>query len=470
MNKQIKFITLLLLTLFFTGCLWVPPTKKHAVSEEDLNSIVIGRSTKKELYEILGKPNRLEHDKYCVYDVEWSYGFVIIPFQYGGAGYLSGKQYRILLEFDESDILRNYDIEKGKIKYNGKYGVVSKSALLNTHKTVLLWEKPITWPYTYYSKTIAGSCGKQLLAIKKKREPIWLINLETIEKVQLKKIKDVKYLNLSPDGRYLAYVSNSINVLDTATGQQVSIFKGHKPSDGSRKDPTVLDFFPDGNMIASGGHKGFVKIWETITGIEINSFKAYEGSVGFIAVSPDGKMLATAGDKSIILWDPLTGSEFDRIKSKGDYLHRFDTLKLPPKPHGYLPYGLKFSPTGNILAINKGSHVELIRINKRWKSFEGLEDVFLLPFGGWEPYIGRFIDFSKDGRHIAASNGSAIVWDIERRQKIWRHVVNYKNRRHTFFYFYDPYLIHAIAFSQNKELLVAATSKGVFQIKLQLQN
>jgi WD40 repeat protein len=457
MIKQTKIITPLLLTLFFTGCLWIPPTKKHAVSEKDLNSIVIGRSTKKELYEILGKPNRLEHDKYYVYDVEWSYGFLIIAGpQSGESFYLSGKQYRILLEFDESDILRNYDIEKGKFIYNGEYGVVSKSALLNTHKTVLLWEKPITWPYTYYSTTISGSCGKQLLAIGKKREPIWLINLETIEKVQLKKIKDVKYLKLSPDGRYLAYVSNSINVLDSASGQQVSIFKGHDVRFFLSSTP-VLDFFPDGNKIASGGHYGLVRIWETITGVEINSFKAYEGSVGSIAVSPDGKMLATAGGKSIILWDPLTGSEFDRIKSKDDYLHRFDTTQLP-----YLPfrYGLKFSPTGNILAINKGTHVELIRINKKHMSFEKFEDVFLLPFGGPEPYTWRFIDFSKDGRHIAASNGSAIVWDIERRQKIWRHVVNYKEKRSS--------RIHAIAFCRNNELLVAATRKGVFLIQLQL--
>jgi WD40 repeat protein len=428
------------------------------VSKRELNSIVIGRSAKKGVYEILGKPNCLEHEKYCVYDVEWCYGYLIIvaPGGVGGAE-LCTKQYRILVEFDQNDILKNYDIEKGFKKGGEQYGVVSKSASLGTHKTVLLWEKP---NLAFYHSTIATSSNKKLLAVKSIHGPVWLINLETIENVRLENTIDLKYFILSPDGRYLAYVLDFINVLDTATQGHVSIFKGHgKLSFWSRKSgPTVLAFFPDGNKIASGGRDGLVKIWEVTTGIEINSFKAYEGSVSSIAVSPDGKMLATAGVTGIILWDPLTGYDFDRIKSTGDL--------------EYLHYGLKFSPNGNILAINKGSHVELIRINKKWRSFEELEDVFLLPFAGSDYHTWRFIDFSRDGRNIAASNGSAIVWDIERQQKIWRHVVNPKNRRYTTWSRtpYDPSAIHAIAFCRNKKLLIVTTSKGVFLIKPQIQD
>jgi WD40 repeat protein len=452
MIKQIKFITLLLLTLLFIGCLWIPPvTKKHLVSKDKIDSFVIGRSTKKEVYEILGKPNCLEQEKYCVYEVESSRGLIIWAVPYGGGGVedLGGPQYRILLEFDQNDILKNYDIEKGTLKGRFKYGVVSKSATLKTHKTVLLWEKPPIWP-PFYSGAVTSS-NKQLLAIKVFYGPMWLVNLETNEKVKLENIKGVKNFKLSSDGRYLAYVSDFINTLDLVTQRQVSIFKGHSKTSfwSGKYGPTVLAFFPDGNKIASGGHAGFVKIWETITGIEINSFKAYKKSVSSIAVSPDGKMLATSGDTGIILWDPLTGNEIDRIKSAGDFK--------------YFPYGLKFSPNGNILAINKGSHVEIVRINKKGRSFEGLEDVFLLPFGGLQ-HLWRFIDFSKDGRKIAASNGSAIVWNIERQQKIWRHVANLERWS---FKGYPRDAIHAIAFCRNKKLLVVTTPMGVFLIKMQ---
>ncbi|MHC4457526.1 MAG: WD40 repeat domain-containing protein [Planctomycetota bacterium] len=458
MVKQIKFITLLLLTFFFTGCLWVPlVTKKHTVSKDEIDSFVIGRSAKKEVYEILGKPNCLEQKKYCVYEVESSRGLLIWAVPYGGgAGVedLGGPQYRILLEFDQNDILRNYDIEKGfKDSWSGsgiKYGVASKSASLKTHKTVLLWGKS---GQSFYHSTIATSSDKQLLAIKSIHGSVWLINLDTSENVRLENTRDLKYFKLSPDGRYLAYVLNFINVLDTATLRQVSIFKGHGKYSfwPIKSGPTVLAFFPDGNKIASGGRDGFVKIWEAMTGIEINSFKAYEKSVSSIAISPDGKMLATAGGTSIILWDPLTGYEFDRINNAGDLKN--------------LHYGLKFSPNGNILAINKGSHLELLRINKKWASFEGLEDVFLLPFAGREYNTWRFIDFSRDGRNIAASNGSSIVWDIERQRKIWRHVAIYNRWR-----WRGPDLpsaIHAIAFCQNKNLLIVTTDMGVFLIKMQ---
>jgi WD40 repeat protein len=413
MNKRIKFITILLLVFLFIGCLWIPPipTKKLTVSESELSSISIGGSTKKEVYKILGKPNRLNHEKYCVYEVERDYGYVIGEH---GVADLGGKQYRIFVEFDQKDILRNYDIEKGfqdSLTGSGiKYGVVSKSASLETHKTVLHWGESQLFDY---HSIIATSSNKKLLAVKSRHGPVWLINLETLENVRLEKTVEREYFILSPDGRYLAYILDFIRVIDTATEENVSIFKEHgKLSFWSRKSgPTVLAFFPDGNKIASGGRDGFVKIWEVTTGIEINSFKAYEGSVSSIALSPDGKMLATADDAGIILWDPLTGYALDRIDIVGNL--------------EYLPYGLKFSPNGNILAINKGSHVELIRINKNWRSLEKLDDVFLLPFGGMEYNTWRFIDFSRDGRTIAASNGSSIVWDIEKQRKKWRHVAIY---------------------------------------------
>ena len=470
MINQFILIFQLLLPLFFTSCIWIPAvTKSHTVSDNDLNSILIGHSTKNDVYKILGKPNCLERGKYCVYEVEYSYG--TLSYLSGSlfadtTSDLGGIQYRIVFKFDQNKILRDYDIEKGLQKYDDirKFPIEEESTPLNVKKEILLWENPnpdeTGWP-----PLISASSCELLLAVNNRSQgEIWLINRETMEKVNVKSSEDIIYFKLSPDGRYLAAVSDFIKVTDIVTQRQVSTFKGH----GTRKYQwhwiseldVVLDFFPDGNTIASGGHDGFVRVWETITGFEINSFKAYKESVLAIAVSPHGSMIATAGDTGIILWDSLTGNELDRINVEGDT--------------NYLSHGLKFSPNGTILAVNKGSHVELIRINQKQRNFESLEDVFLLPFAGnskpTRPW--HYLDYSRDGRYIAASNGSAVVWDVERKRKIWRYVPTiprytgwsrYKSTPGNYF----PTIIYAIALSRDKNELVVTTTEGVKTIKMQ---
>jgi WD40 repeat protein len=228
-------------------------------------------------------------------------------------------------------------------------------------------------------------------------------------------------------------------------------FKGHGgcsfwPPKGC---PNALAFFPDGDKVVTGDNGGVVKIWESRTGLPINTIKAHDSFVLHVIVSPNEKILATVGgDKSIKLWDPYTGIELGSIKSNA------------------IIGNIKFSPDSSILAMNCRSHVELWRIHQK-KGFEELIDVFLLPL--MPPLIGIFsppfaLDFSQKGNTIVASNNSAVVWDIVRRKKLWRYAAdyNYKRGRDT--------LILDIAFYHDERILRVSTRKGISIIKLQQLN
>jgi WD40 repeat protein len=132
----------------------------------------------------------------------------------------------------------------------------------------------------------------------------------------------------SPDGRTLALgmdtIKNADNLQlwDWTTGQMLRSLRGHQ-RDRVPNSVTALSFSPGGHYLATcGGSNGGtaqmnydISIWEVASGMQVRNFRGHEGTVCCIALSPNGRMLASAGygDKTVRVWDVFTGKEIAKF-------------------------------------------------------------------------------------------------------------------------------------------------------------
>jgi len=175
---------------------------------------------------------------------------------------------------------------------------------------------------------------------------------------------DVNCVIFSPNGRYVIGASGSeIFMWETGSGREVHCFKGH------RKDVYAVIFSPDrrigivnfiaispeGHHILSAGQDGTVRLWNVGTEQQVRSFTGHIGGVKSVIFSPDGKYALSGGqDRTMRLWDVSTGQEIRRFEGHTGWVY---SVAFSPDMRYALSGGAQGDTTVRLWEIATGREV-----------------------------------------------------------------------------------------------------------------
>ena len=208
-----------------------------------------------------------------------------------------------------------------------------------------------------------------------------------------------KYVNkvaYSHDSRKVATASidHTIKIWDTTTGEEQRTLRGHQERVGS------VVFTPDDTSLVSAGGDNSIRLWDVRSGE--NTATLHTECVCELALSPDGRVLASRDSESVKLWDMTTQKERATFSESSCS-------------------GLVFSPDSRTLAA-AGGQAECLRL---WDVETGDQRVFANPVSSVNTFFGGDRDhvrFSRDGTRLilcrratnCAESGSSDYIDMVR--------------------------------------------------------
>ena len=134
-------------------------------------------------------------------------------------------------------------------------------------------------------------------------------------------------LAYSPDNDFIVVGTHEIRFLNVRTRQTLRTLAGH--TNGIYR----MRFTSDGDTVVSASWDDTIRVWDLATG---SNRLTIEGHFDFrgVALSPDGKTIATVSEKDIYLWNTSNGKFSEAIHVQGDRIR-----------------AIAFSPNSNTVAV-----------------------------------------------------------------------------------------------------------------------
>ena len=231
---------------------------------------------------------------------------------------------------------------------------------------------------------------------------------------------------LSPDAKRIAYEGQKgqIHLWDIRHQKRIGVWDAHP------QRVSVLAFRPDGKLLASGDSNGLVRLWQVETREMVGELEQTAPWPEAIYFTPNGMTLILVGKETTYLWDVERKERIGQLKQDrahetalspdgrilalaGQKVHLWDLREQNQIRE--LDYSwanaLAFSPDGKFLAVGCGSlgfsRYAAVRI---W-DIETLEPVAEL-LGNTGTVLS--VAFSPDGKWLASSgsDGTTLLWEV----------------------------------------------------------
>ncbi|ETO17157.1 hypothetical protein RFI_20174 [Reticulomyxa filosa] len=119
------------------------------------------------------------------------------------------------------------------------------------------------------------------------------------------------HLQFSPDNCKLVSCSgdNTARLWDVVSGKQLQLFEGH--SEGVHR----VKFSPDGSKIVSCSTDNTIRLWDVSSGKQLLLLEGHSDAVKEVYFSPDGsKIVSCSMDRTARLWDALSGKQIQTLE------------------------------------------------------------------------------------------------------------------------------------------------------------
>jgi WD40 repeat protein len=213
-------------------------------------------------------------------------------------------------------------------------------------------------------------------------------------------------VDLSPDGRLLAVAADKrVLVWDTAAGQELRRWE-EPAAQVSGKAIEHVRFTPDGKTLVLGMGYAWGSVWDVEGGRRRVLFQDVKYHYpAAMALSPDGRLAATACGIRMCLWDVATGTKVVQ------YFSKF---------HKSSAHTVAFSPDGETLALGLTSEVGLASVD----DLKERKVARSIPTGSVNA-----LAFAPDGKTLATATGTSYrgpgqnlvqLWDVATGKEIRR--------------------------------------------------